>query len=373
MRQSALAALIAALLLSACHPAPPQAPAPPIPKASEKPVDAASKKYRLAGVVFQEDMFFQLVLLGMRDAAKAGGAEIKTASCSNKLEKESELINTYVADKVDAIIISADNPTGSVAALKAASDQGIKIITCNTSLDADFPATFIECSPKDLGTKTGKAAHEYIEKKLGGKANIAIVQFKSQLAEQSLARVGGFKEALADMPGVTFVADQDAWLADQATTKVTDMLAQHPELNVIYAANEGGTVGATLAVKNAGKMGKVVVFGTDSSQQLLDFLQSPDDILQAMTSQQPVDIGRLSVEAALKALKGEPVDKKTTLEGILLTRTDPEGLKAFAGKYGQWVAGTIDAAGGGFGAMADKRKPDQPVESPAERPAPKGP
>ena len=340
MRKSALLLAIALVAaLPACRTEPPTPAAPPAPKASEKPVTAA-KKYKLAGVVFQEDMFFQLVLLGMRDAAKAAGAEIKTASCSNKLDKESELINTYVADKVDAIAISAVNPTGSIAALKAAHDQGIPIITCNTALDADFPATFIECSPKDLGAKTGKAAHAYIENTLGGKAKVAILQFKSQLAEQSLARVGGFKEALADLPGVRFVADQDAWLADQATTKVTDMLSQNPELNVIYSANEGGTVGATVAVKNAGKTGKVVVFGTDSSEQLLDFLQSPDDILQAITSQQPVDIGRLSVEAALKTLKGEPVEKKTTLEGVLLSRADPDGVKAFAAKYKQWVAGT---------------------------------
>jgi hypothetical protein len=45
-----------------------------------------------------------------------------------------------------------------------------------------------------------------------------------------------------------------------------------PDLDAIWAANEGGTAGAVIAVKNAGKAGKVAVFGTDMSEQLARFL-----------------------------------------------------------------------------------------------------
>jgi simple sugar transport system substrate-binding protein/ribose transport system substrate-binding protein len=330
--------LIAALLAGCAKPDAPAATTATL-KAAPAEAGGAAKTFHLAGVVFQEDMFFQLVLLGMRDAAKAAGSEIKTASCSGKPDKEAELINTYIADKVDAIVISAVNPEGSVAALKQAHDAGIKVITCNTELKADFPEAYVECSPANLGEQTGQAAKAYIEGKLGGKANIAVLQFKSQLADQSLARVGGFQKQLEGLAGVKFVTDQDAWLADKAQDKARDILTQHPEVNVIYAANEGGTVGAVQAVKNAGKTGKVVVFGTDASDQLLDFLQDPDNILQAITSQKPYDIGKLAVEDALKVLAGQPVEKKTVLDGILLSRAEPDGIITFAAQYKQWQAG----------------------------------
>ena len=38
-----------------------------------------------------------------------------------------------------------------------------------------------------------------------------------------------------------------------------------------------------MAVKNAGKGGQVAVFGTDTSEQLISFLLSDDNILQAIT------------------------------------------------------------------------------------------
>jgi len=293
---------------------------------------------KLAGIVFQDDQFFQMVLFGMRDAAKKADVELLEANSDNKLDKEIELVNTYIAQHVDAILISPVSKTGSVTALKLAHDKGIKVICHNTPIAADFPQAYIECSPADLGEQTGKAARKYIQEKLGGKAKIAILAFQSQVAEQSNARVGGFKKEVAQLPGVEIVAEQDAWRTEMAVKKASDILTAHPDVDVIYSANEGGTGGAVIAVKNAGKAGKVVVFGTDVSEQLLGFLQSPDGILQAITAQRPVEVGVLAVEFAVKVLKGEPVEKPKYLKGVCLSRTDPEGVKAFEKQLKQWMA-----------------------------------
>jgi len=91
----------------------------------------------------------------------------------------------------------------------------------------------------------------------------------------------------------------------------------------------GGTVGATMAVKNAGKAGKIVVFGIDGNEQLANFMLSPDNILQATTAQQPRAIGQKTIEMAIKAIKGEKMDKHLIVPGILLNRANPDGLKSF--------------------------------------------
>jgi ABC-type sugar transport system substrate-binding protein len=300
---------------------------------------AASGKPKLAGIVFQEDQFFRLVLFGMRDAAKKAGVELLEANSANKPEREAELVNTYISSKVDALLVSPLSKTGSVTALKKAHDKGIAIICHNTPLDADFYGAYIECSPSDLGEQTGRAARQYIEEKLGGKAKIAVLAFKSQVPEQSDARVGGFKKELAQLPGVEFVAEQDAWLPELGVKKGGDIITANPDVNIIYAANEGGTIGAVRAVKNAGKAGKITVFGTDFSEQLISFLQSDDDILQATTAQRPVEVGRMAVEYALKALKKEPLEKKTYLKGVCLSRTDLAAVKAFENELKEWIKG----------------------------------
>jgi ABC-type sugar transport system substrate-binding protein len=141
--------------------------------------------------------------------------------------------------------------------------------------------------------------------------------------------VGGFKEEVSRLPGVAIVAEQDAWLAEQAVKKAGDILTANPGVNILWAANEGGTVGAVMAVKNAGKAGKVVVFGTDTGEQLADFLLADDEVLQAVTGQRPFEIGSLAVEYAVKVLKGEQVSKTVSLPGMLLSRQNPEEVRKF--------------------------------------------
>lgn len=284
---------------------------------------------RIAGIVLQEDQFFRLVLFGMRDAAKKHGVELLEANSNNKPDKEVQLINTYIANKVDAIAIAPLSAKSSVSALERAREKGIPVIIYNLTLESDLVAASIGSDQFDIGASTGKAARAYIESKLGGKAKIAILAFQSQLPEQSSMRTNGFKSEVTKLPGVTIVSEQDAWLTEQAVKKVGDILTANPDIRVIWSANEGGTVGAVMAVKNAGKAGKIAVFGTDTSEQLAGFLLDDANILQAITGQRPFEIGSMAVESAVKVLKGEKVEKNVSLPGVLLTREKPDEVKQF--------------------------------------------
>jgi len=284
---------------------------------------------RIAGIVFQEDQFFRLVLFGMREAARQEGVELLEANSAGKPDKEIQLVNTYIAQKVDAIVISPLSARASISALERAHAGGITVVTYNTTVDDTIPAAYIESDQIDLGASTGRAARAYIEKHLGGKAHIAILAFRSQAPEQSKQRTEGFTREVTALPGVRIVAEQDAWLAEQAVKKAGDILTANPEVNIIWAANEGGTVGAVMAVKNAGKTGKVAVFGTDTGEQLADFLLADEGILQAVTGQRPFDIGSLALHTALAALHGGKVSKRVSLPGLLLTREIPDSVRAF--------------------------------------------
>jgi sugar transport system substrate-binding protein len=293
------------------------------------PKQQQEQKKRIAGIVFGEDQFFRLVLFGMRDAARTNGVELLEANSAQKPDREIQLVNTYIASNVDAIVISPLSTVSSVSALARAHDKKIAVVTFNTTIVEDFPASFIESDQVDLGASTGRAARAYIEQHLGGKAQVAILAFMSQAREVSAQRTDGFTQEITKLPGVKIVAQQDAWMPEQGVKKVDDILTSNPGVNLIWAANEGGTTGAVMAVKNSGKAGKIVVFGTDTDEQLANFLLADDKILQAVTGQQPFEIGRLAVEAAVKTLKGEPVDKRRSLPGILLTREKPAEILAF--------------------------------------------
>lgn len=325
-----LLCLVAGILLSTgCHKQTPTVEDGAAPKAKADAKTPAAVKPKIAGILFGEDQFFRLVGYGMKEGAEKAGVDFLLGNSATALDKEIALVDNYVTSKVGAIVISPLSGEASIPALKRAHDQGIKIITYNTSLKADFPESNIESDQAGLGALTGKDACQYIQQKLGGKAKVAMLEFVSFEPETGGQRVNGFREEIKKLPGVEIVAEQDAWLAPKAADVVENILTAHPDVNVIWAANEGGTVGAVTAVRNSGKAGKVAVFGTDISEEMTDYLLAEDNILQSVTGQRPYEIGSMAVESAAMAIKGEKLEKKVALPGILFTRARPDEVKQY--------------------------------------------
>ena len=288
-----------------------------------------SGKPKIGAIILQEDQFFRLNEFGMRAAADELGVELMMNNSFGTLDKEIALIDTYMANQVAALVVPPQSATSSIPALKRAFERGIPVVTYDSYIDADFAASNIRSDQISLGGTTGDAAVAFIQERLGGNAKVGMVEYVSLAPEPGGQRVQGFRDKIAALPGVEIVSEQDAWLAEAATVVVENMLTAHPEINVLWAANEGGTVGAVNGVISKGLAGKVYVFGTDMSEQIGSFLLAPDDVLQAVTGQKPYDIGHQALTAAVKAMKGEAVEKKVVLPGMLFARNKPEEVTEY--------------------------------------------
>lgn len=311
---------------------------------AEEKEGKAPEDIKVAGVVFQEDQFMKLMQKGYEAAAEEYGVELMSSNTNNDQAKETDLINTYINQKIDGIAIAPLNETSSMQMLKTANEAGLEVAVANTKLkDAPFVCGGYTSDNYNLGELTGKEARKFIEEELDGKARVAIVQFKSQLPEQSTDRMNGFVDQIKDLEGVEIVADQDAWLQDSAVQVVSDILTANESkggVDIIWAANDGGTIGATMAVKNAGKVGETFVFGTDAAEQQAAFLKADDNILQCVTGQDPYTIGYNTMEALIKTIMGEEGEygKEVIVPGVVLTRDDQEGVTAFEADLAEKMA-----------------------------------
>lgn len=293
------------------------------------------KPITILGISLFEDLFFNDVVAGMKFQAKKEGVNLVLANSNHDLATEARLIESYSKLGLGAIVLSPVDANKSAVALQKAHNQGIKVVAYNDTVNADFVSATVSSSQSQLGTSTGEEARRYISTHLGGKARIAVLCFDSLLPAQSDARVRGFVDAATKgLPDARVVARQDAWEAGPAIKKADEMLKAHPDIDIIFGANEGGTIGAQLAIKNAGKGDKVKVFGTDAAKQEIDMLLADDGILQAVTGQQPYDMGVRAIMAAVKAVKGQAVDKTQVIPGILLTRAKPQAVAAFKARSG---------------------------------------
>ncbi len=293
----------------------------------------AEEEITVAGVVFQDDQFMNRLSQGYRDAGAELGAKVLTANTNNDQATEVELINTYQTQGVKGIAIAPLSKDASVATLRAAAAQGMMVTLTNIDLsDAEFIVGGFSSNDKLNCRLVGANAAEIIKEKYPDqKVKIAIVQFKSLLPDQSTSRVEGYLEAL-DEGGVQYeiVADQDAWLQDTALATADAIITANPELDVIIAVNDGGTIGSAQAVVNAGKQDRILVFGHDGSEQIASMILDPNNPLQAVVAQDPYGQGYQAMTLLINAIRGADYEdtkgKTTYLDGIVMSKTNLDGV-----------------------------------------------
>ncbi len=300
-------------------------------KAAE-PTKESATEFTVAGVVFQDDQFMKTMVQGYTDAGAKYGVKVVTANTGNDQAKEAELIQTYIAQKVSGIAIAPLSQDASIPNLKEAASKGIHVAITNMNLkgDSSFLAGGYTSDDATNGKIVGTKAAEFIKANLTGAVNVGQVDFDDQIPEQSKARWSGFFAGL-DEAGVTYakVATVSSHVQDDAITKVSDMLTAHPEINVIWACNDGSTIGAAMAVKAAGLAGKVFVFGYDGGDQQTSMVLSGDNILIGVVAQDPYTQGYKAVESLALTLLGKPnpdAGKITVVPGTYLSVDDPAAV-----------------------------------------------
>lgn len=320
--------LVLGLVLAACTTAATPTTAGHKTEPSQPAQPMAAADITVAGVVFQDDQFMKSMTQGFQAAGKdLGVKQVIVGNSSNDQSKETELINTYISQGVNGIAIAPLSPTVSIEALKQANDKGVVVALTNSGgfTDVSFITGGYMSDNRANGTTVGEAAVAYIKaNNLTGTINVGIDDYDNQKPEESSLRYGGFEDALK-AAGIDYkiVGQVSAELQDTALTKVTDMLTANPNIQIIFACNEGGTIGAAQAVKQAGLTGKVAVFGYDGSDQITQMIIDGD--LQAAVAQDPYGQGYKAMTDLINFLMGKPgasVGKLTIAPGILLSATD---------------------------------------------------
>jgi len=341
-----LLALVMVVGLVACGEKAPEAAPEKAPEAApeaapETAPEASEEEIVVAGIVFQDDQFMNMLTKGYVAAAEEAGVKILTDNTNNDQAKETELINTYLAQGVKGLAIAPLNTDASVAALRAADEQGMKVALTNIDLaDAEFIVAGYTSDDYTNCRLVGKEAAEIIKAKHGDETiKIAIVQFKSLLPDNSGNRVKGYLDSL-DEAGVKYeiVADQDAWLQDTALETASGILTAHPDVNVIITVNDGGTIGSTMAVQNAGLSEQIMVFGHDGSDQISSMILDDACPLQAVVAQDPYGQGYNAMSALIAAIKGGDYSatqgKCEYLDGIVLSCRDKDFVNTWRADNG---------------------------------------
>jgi len=233
--------------------------------------------------------FFDAANKGAMNAAKELGDVdvIYTGPTKATAEAQIEVINALIAQKVDAIAISANDPDALVPVLKKAMERGITVISWDSGV---APAgRQMHLNPSDtglIGDTIIKLAADYLPD--GGE--VAILSASSTATNQN-AWIDAAKKILpTKYPKIKLV---DVVYGDDDSAKSTDqakgLLKAHPNLKAIIAPTTVGVVAAAQVVTDAGLIGKVNVTGLALPSEFKKFIDNGSS--QAVALWNPIDLG----------------------------------------------------------------------------------
>ena len=101
-----------------------------------------------------------------------------------------------------------------------------------------------------------------------------------------------------------------------------NLLTLHPDLRAVFATNDQMALGAVEAVAARNLTGKVAVIGIDATREAVRAVQAGR--LAGDVAMFPERLGRDAVEAAFKAARGEPMEKRIDTGEVLVTKENAE-------------------------------------------------
>ena len=132
-------------------------------------------------------------------------------------------------------------------------------------------------------------------------------------------RLAGFKDGISGSPGIKLVAVQPANSERALGMSVMEnLLTSDPDLRAIFATNDQMALGAVEAIAARNLTGKVFVVGVDATAEAVHAIEAGR--MAADVAMNPEVLGKKSVEAAIQAAKGQPVERKIDTGETLVTK-----------------------------------------------------
>ncbi len=250
--------------------------------------------------------FWLTVKTGAETAGKDLGVAVTWMGPDKEtqVDKQVDIIETMIVRGVNAIVLAACDENALNGPIQRALDAGIPVITMDSGVTSDLPLSFVATD----NIAGAKAAARELARLIGEEGEVGLIPFVYGAATSQM-REEGFKEGIKEFPNIRLVSVQYCDSNEAKAMSVTqDMLTAHPNIKGIFAANESACIGAAQALKTLGKAGQVKLVGFDAADEEVAALR--DGAVQALIVQDPFKMGYLSVQTAMDAIKGQPVEKR---------------------------------------------------------------
>jgi len=259
------------------------------------------------------EAFWGMLVHGIRETATTQNVHLKLLP-SRSLAEQIAVIDQYITEGVDALIVGAWDSHGIAPAIRKANAAGVPVIAVVVEI-VDAPvATIVRLND----VRGGELAGEFLATALSGSGKLAHIQ-GSLAMNTAINRSRGFHNAIDRFPNleVVYEASCPDWTAELAERMMADALRSEPDIQGVFAGNDTIAIGAARAIKRSGREQVTTVVGFDAQPAGLIGIQEGQ--LAATINHAPHMIGRAAVDAAMRLAAGESLPSQIQIDAALVT------------------------------------------------------
>lgn len=244
--------------------------------------------------------YFISMIDGMKEKAEELGIELSVHDGKYEAQPQIDAMETLITQKVDVIILSANDTEALQPMVDKAKEAGIKVIAANVEMEN--VDAFVSLDEYEYGFMGGEIAGKYIAENMDGKAEVAVLTF-SQIPAV-LNRSKGLIEGIQKhAPNVKVVAEVDANDRESGMTAAENILQANPNVNIVVGVSDDAVLGAYEAFVAANRTGDdVCLVGLDAVEEALQKVND-NTIFRGTVDIAPFESGKNIIETAKKVVE----------------------------------------------------------------------
>ena len=250
--------------------------------------------------------------------------ELRFAAAYDSDERQIQQIDSLVGTGIDLLIVAPNQVSTISSAIDRAYDKGIPVIVFERKTNTKKYTAYMGADNYEMGHLMG----EYVAARLHERGRIIEVMGLKG-SSPAIERHNGFKEAIAQHPGIEVVATlQGDWTEPTAYKTVKQWLAKNPggsRVDLVFGMNDRTAMGARRAFEEQAG-GELPLFcGIDGLPGENGGIRLVQDSLLDASYIYPTHGDQL-LQLAVDILEGKPYEKETKLMSALVTQDNARVL-----------------------------------------------
>ncbi|CAH0120288.1 HTH-type transcriptional repressor PurR [Paenibacillus sp. CECT 9249] len=258
-----------------------------------------------------------------REVEKHADLRVIFTDAANDSRQQADDVRKLMGYGIDLLIISLDDPV-MLTPIVTDTFRNIPVIVLGRGVTGYDYTLYIGTDNRLIGSKAGEYAKQLLDNGSGKR----IIEIKGlQGAPTVEERSAGFHEALADREDIRIAASIYAdWQRDKSEDELNELLADHADVDLIFAHNDAMALGASKALAHH-RISGVTIIGVDGVNSDNGGLQLVKNGVLTGTFTSPTGGGE-AIQYAVDILNEEKgIPKKVILRSHQITADNAESFE----------------------------------------------